>query len=124
MRSEPLTTALSGGEQARLALAMIVLSNANLLLFDEPTNHVDVESIEALELRSRRTTGRSSSSATTALLQSLTTREAEARSHAAGAEVVALTAPADPPGPCPTAGQAPARPSVPVDPTLCSLAAS
>ncbi|MDP3130861.1 MAG: ABC transporter ATP-binding protein, partial [Bacillota bacterium] len=39
---------LSGGEKVRMMLIKLMLSGANALVFDDPTNHLDLESITAL----------------------------------------------------------------------------
>ena len=40
---------LSGGERVRLACARILVSDANVLILDEPTNYLDIPSIEAIQ---------------------------------------------------------------------------
>lgn len=41
---------LSGGEKVKIALCKIILEDNNFLVFDEPTNYLDIKSIEALEM--------------------------------------------------------------------------
>lgn len=48
---------LSGGEGVRMQLAKVLLSDANLLILDEPTNFLDLPAIEALEQFLRDYTG-------------------------------------------------------------------
>ena len=47
-RVNELISIFSGGEKARLALALVAYSKPNLLLMDEPTNHLDIDMRQAL----------------------------------------------------------------------------
>jgi ATPase subunit of ABC transporter with duplicated ATPase domains len=51
------TSALSGGESARLIFCRLMLQKPNILVLDEPTNHLDLESINALNVALQRYEG-------------------------------------------------------------------
>ena len=46
--TQKMATVLSGGEKVRSMFARLMLQEPNVLMFDDPTNHLDLESITAL----------------------------------------------------------------------------
>lgn len=56
-RVDAATATFSGGEKARLALALLIWQAPNLLLLDEPTNHLDIEMRHALTIALQGYTG-------------------------------------------------------------------
>ena len=56
-KAQMKVSSLSGGEKARLVLAEILESRPNLLILDEPTNHMDIQAKETLESAFRAYTG-------------------------------------------------------------------
>ena len=56
-RAESPVAMLSGGERNRLLLARLFARPANLIVLDEPTNDLDIESLELLEERLQDYTG-------------------------------------------------------------------
>jgi len=57
---------LSGGEKNRMMYGKLILTKPNVMLMDEPTNHMDMETIESLQIVSRSIRARWFSSRTTA----------------------------------------------------------
>jgi ATPase subunit of ABC transporter with duplicated ATPase domains len=43
-------TVLSGGEKGRMIYGKLILTRPNVMLMDEPTNHMDMETIESLQI--------------------------------------------------------------------------
>ena len=43
-----MANVLSGGEKVRMMFSKMMINPANILIFDQPTNHLDLESIEAV----------------------------------------------------------------------------
>ena len=56
-RAKEVIGPFSGGEKARLALAMVVWQDPNVLILDEPTNHLDLEMRHALAMALQGYTG-------------------------------------------------------------------